>query len=231
MNAVIAALKKAGGENVQTQQVSLYPSHGSAGQGHRLHRTEHGVREGEDRRGGRAGRRRCRRRPTPSTGRRSPFRSGCAVSRRVEESGTSARESTRDRRGRRVRRRPRLDRRRAGATGRPEFSPVALAAKDASTPIDPGRPMRRQTSRCGSRFASRQGEGQAKGPFAARTDAAGGALPVGQVHRQRLVAGAPERCRPCHESAIREPSFRSNDVCPARPLLLAGDGGRDESAG
>ena len=60
MNAVIDALKKAGGENVQTQQVSLYPTTDQQGKvtGYTAQNT---FGEGEDRRCGRADRR-CRRR-------------------------------------------------------------------------------------------------------------------------------------------------------------------------
>ena len=201
MNAVIAALKKAGGENVQTQQVSLYPSTDQQGKvtGYTAQNTvsakakiagagalvDAAVGAGANTVDG----------PSLSLSDQDALYRD-ALKKAV---AGRAREGARARRRGRVRRRPRLDRRRA--------------ERHRAAGVQPGGARRRE----GCVDAHRAGDGRcdgrrhgvvhdplagnvarsAKGPFAARTDAAGGALPVGQVHRQRLVAGAPELCRAC----------------------------------
>ena len=235
MNAVIAALKAAGGEELQTQQVSLYPTTDQQGKVTGLHRAEHGLREGEDRRRGRADRRGGRRgrehRRRPVADALGP---GCALPRRAEEGRPGcAREGARARGRGRVRRRPRLDRRRAERRRAPVVQPGGARCEgcvDAHRAGDGRRDGRRH--------------GLVHDPLAAQGGGSGGGA-VRSAHRRcgRPLCGRPgapatacrrctravsglSTCRPC------QPSFRSKQMCVPRNFCqLAGGGGRDESAG
>jgi uncharacterized protein YggE len=141
MNAVIAALKKAGGENVQTQQVSLYPSTNQQGKvtGYTAQNTvsakakiagagalvDAAVGAGANTVDG------------PSLGlsdQDALYRD--ALKKAVQDARAKA-LALADAGGFGVG--PVSTVVEQSATGRPEFSPVALAAaKDASTPIEPG---------------------------------------------------------------------------------------------
>ena len=141
MNAVIAALKAAGGDDLQTQQVSLVPADERAGGRDRLRSRQLRLREDEDR-----VRRRARRRRG-----RKPARTPSAAPRCRCRTATLA-TATRSRRRSTTRALKAQALAQAGGFGvgpvssvtesAPEGGPIVFAALDgkraASTPIEPG---------------------------------------------------------------------------------------------
>ena len=218
MNAVIAALKDAGGKDLQTQQVSLFPQTDEQGKvtGYVAQNTVSakakiaGAGALIDAAAG-AG-------ANTVDGPREPVGSRCDLPQRAEAgSRERTRQGARPRRGRRVRCRPGLDGGGAGRRAQPVFAEASASAKALdSTPVEPG--TQDVTADVTVSFTIRERATRSvrrQGPFAAGADAAGGALALGDVHRQRLLARAPQRSRFCQARPC-QPSFRFLVCVPRR---------------